>query len=91
MDTMTPPPRFDQKASRANDGEPIQSEIAALKTEFGELAASVAAAAKSGVEELHAAADERTGELRNFVRANPTQAALLSAGVGFMLGLLLTR
>ena len=91
MDTLNKGPRVGQPASKGEGNDAIQSEIAALKTEFGELAASVAAAARTGVSDMQDAAHQRTDELRDAIRTNPTQAALISAGIGFVIGLLVTR
>lgn len=69
----------------------ISVQIETLKSEFSDLAGKVAMAAKEQAGELQHAAADQTQELRKTIRANPMQATLVAAGIGFIFGLLMTR
>lgn len=69
----------------------ISSQIETLKSEFTDLAGKVALATKAQAADLQHAAEDKTQELRHAIRSNPMQATLITAGIGFVFGLLMTR
>ncbi len=66
----------------------LQDDIGQLVTTIGELTKETVATATT---EAQRAAGQTTERYETMVRNNPTRAALAAAGVGFVLGLLLTR
>ena len=73
----------------------ISDQIALLRKDLSGLAGTVTDLAKDHLGEtigdaLHAALG-KAGEVTAAIRANPMQATAIAAGVGFVVGLLLTR
>ena len=87
---------YDPKSStNGGAGARVSDDVSKLKNDIANLADSVRnlAGEKVGTtaEEVQATAKEKLGELEAMVRKNPTQSALVAAGVGFLIGLILTR
>lgn len=87
---------YDSKSpANAGAGARVSDDVSKLKNDIANLADSVRnlAGEKVGTtaEEVQATAKEKLGELEAMVRKNPTQSALVAAGVGFLIGLVLTR
>ncbi|MCB0056982.1 MAG: hypothetical protein KDJ47_16635 [Hyphomicrobiaceae bacterium] len=75
--------------------ETVATDFTALRSDISRLAASVQqmAANELGaqVEDLNAKASEQITAAERAIRKNPTQAALIAAGIGFMVGLIMIR
>ena len=73
----------------------ISDQITALRGDLSGLATTVSSLAKDQIGEtatdLQGAAADKTQDLKAAIRGNPMQAAAIAAGVGFVLGLVLTR
>jgi len=73
----------------------VQDNVAALRSDIANLADSVKRLASeqlgSSVEDLQDKAKEKVGDVEAAIRRNPSQAALIAAGVGFVFGLILSR
>ena len=87
-----------QGARPANDGGPVREvrdDIDALRSDIASLANSVSKLAGeklgSAVGDAQAVAGEKLGDIETAIRRNPTQAAMIAVGVGFLVGLVLTR
>ena len=82
-------------AAYSGAGERVSDDVAKLKTDISNLADSVRKLASEKVgttaEDVQVKAQEKLGELESLVHKNPTQSALIAAGVGFVIGLILTR
>lgn len=78
-----------QAASEVGDN------VAALRDDIASLAASVKRLAAeqlgTSAEEAQQLAKEKVGDLEAAIRRNPSQSALIAAGVGFVVGLILAR
>lgn len=78
--------------SAAND---VSDNVTALREDVANLAASVKRLAAeqigTSVEDVQDKAMEKVGDLENAIRRNPTQSALIAAGVGLVVGLILSR
>ena len=81
-------------SSRGSAPDPNDS-YEALKGDIATLADSVK---KLATEHMGSAVDgaqdqvkQRLGDIESSIRKNPTQAALIAAGVGFLVGLVVTR
>lgn len=77
---------------RASD---VQDNFEAIKTDVAKLADSVRKLASdqfgSAVGDAQDKVQEKVGDLERAVRRNPTQAALIAAGIGFVVGLIMLR
>ncbi len=87
-------------SSRADPSPPNrpaagEDNVAALRADISNLADSVKRLAKEQLgataEEVQDKAKEKLGDLEAAIRRNPSQAALIAAGVGFVFGLILSR
>jgi ElaB/YqjD/DUF883 family membrane-anchored ribosome-binding protein len=83
----------DQSTRSAADN--VGDNVAALRQDIAGLAESVKRLAAeqigSSVEDVQDKAKEKIGDLEASIRRNPSQAALIAAGMGFVVGLLLSR
>ena len=83
----------------ASGARPAASEVGdnvqALREDIASLAESVKRLAAeqlgSSVEDLQGKAKEKVGDIEAAIRRNPSQAALIAAGIGFVVGLILSR
>jgi ElaB/YqjD/DUF883 family membrane-anchored ribosome-binding protein len=71
-----------------DDIDALRSDIASLANSVSKLASEKFGAAASDVQ---AVAGERLGDIEGAIRRNPTQSAMIAVGVGFLVGLILTR
>ncbi len=89
-------------SSQADPGPPnrtaagdVEDNVAALRADISNLAESVKRLAKEQLgataEEVQDKAKEKLGDLEAAIRRNPSQAALIAAGMGFVFGLILSR
>jgi ElaB/YqjD/DUF883 family membrane-anchored ribosome-binding protein len=73
----------------------VQDNVAALRADIANLADSVKRLASeqlgSSVEDAQDKAMEKLGDVEAAIRRNPSQAAMIAAGIGFFVGLILTR
>jgi ElaB/YqjD/DUF883 family membrane-anchored ribosome-binding protein len=86
----------DQTTSDARSAaDNVGDNVAALRQDIASLAESVKRLAAeqigSSVEDVQDKAKEKIGDLEASIRRNPSQAALIAAGMGFVVGLLLSR
>ena len=82
-------------ASNGDAGKSVGDDIDALRSDIASLANSVSklAGEKLGLAagDVQAVAGERLADIETAIRRNPTQAAMIAVGVGFLAGLILTR
>jgi ElaB/YqjD/DUF883 family membrane-anchored ribosome-binding protein len=73
----------------------VGDNVQALRDDISSLAESVKRLASeqlgSSVEDLQDKAKEKVSDVEAAIRRNPSQAALIAAGVGFVFGLILSR
>ena len=73
----------------------VADQIALLRTDLSGIASTVSDLAKEQIGEavgdMRAAASERANNVETAIRAKPMQSAAIAAGIGFALGLLITR
>ena len=73
----------------------VGDNVAALRQDISSLADSVKRLAAeqigSSVEDVQDKAKEKIGDIEASIRRNPSQAALIAAGIGFVFGLILAR
>jgi ElaB/YqjD/DUF883 family membrane-anchored ribosome-binding protein len=92
MNTMFRQPT-DQKPH--NPSTTVSDEVRLLQTSLSELASKMKemTSDKLGAitNDVTQSAKDTTDKIEHIVRRNPTQATLVAAGVGFVVGMLLTR
>jgi ElaB/YqjD/DUF883 family membrane-anchored ribosome-binding protein len=75
--------------------EGISEQVKLLQSDLGNLASKVSDITKAkfaeATSDIQHKASETSDQLEGMIRKNPTQAALAAVGIGFVLGLLLTR
>jgi ElaB/YqjD/DUF883 family membrane-anchored ribosome-binding protein len=92
-------PNQDHQATRSSsnggNGKSVGDDIDALRSDIASLANSVSKLAGetfgTAAADAQAVAGERLGDIETAIRRNPTQAAMIAVGVGFLAGLILTR
>jgi ElaB/YqjD/DUF883 family membrane-anchored ribosome-binding protein len=77
--------RSDPNSKSASE---VGESVSALRTDIANLAESVK---RLATEQVQDKAKETLGDIEAAIRRNPTQGALVAAGVGFAVGLILTR
>ena len=81
--------------ARGTAASDVGDNVEALRQDIANLAESVKRLAAehigSSVEDVEDKAKETISDIEARIRRNPTQAALIAAGVGFVLGLILSR
>ncbi len=87
--------RPDSGASNGTAANDVSDSVATLRADIAALADSVKhlAAEQIGAsaEDVQGKAAETLGDIEAAIRRNPTQAALIAAGLGFIVGLILSR
>lgn len=73
----------------------VRDDVDTLRKDIASLASSVSTLASEKVGtaagDAQAMAKEKLGDIESAIRQNPTQSALIAIGVGFLIGLVLTR
>lgn len=73
----------------------VGDDVTALREDIASLAASVKRLAGeqlgTSVEDMQDMAKEKVGDLESAIRRNPSQSALIAAGIGFVVGIILAR
>jgi len=85
----------DQDPSAKSAANEVGDNVTALREDIASLAASVKRLASeqigTSVEDVQEKAMEKVGDLEAAIRRNPSQSAMIAAGVGLLLGLILAR
>ncbi len=85
----------DSSASFSGAKKAVEDDVDSLRSDIANLASSVSKLASekvgSAVGDAQAAAEQKLGDLESVIRKNPTQSAMIAAGVGFLFGLILSR
>jgi ElaB/YqjD/DUF883 family membrane-anchored ribosome-binding protein len=71
--------------------EKAQREIEELRRQLKELTAKYGPAAQAALQDVKKTVEENMGDIERQIREKPVQATLIAAGVGFLIGALLTR
>ena len=71
-----------------DDIDALRSDIASLANSVSKLAGDKLGAAVGDAQDM---AGEKLGDIEAVIRKNPTQAAMIAVGAGFLIGLILTR
>ena len=71
--------------------EKAQREIEDLRRRLKELTDKYGPTAQSALKDVRKTVEENMGDIERQIREKPVQATLIAAGVGFLIGALLTR
>jgi ElaB/YqjD/DUF883 family membrane-anchored ribosome-binding protein len=82
-----PPGGFDAAAA----AEKAQREIEDLRRQLKELTAKYGPAAQSALHDMRKTVEENMGDIERQIREKPVQATIIAAGIGFLIGALMTR
>lgn len=74
-----------------NSNDDVREQLNVLRKDLTELADTVKQQAKHKLSEAEDQARQKMGELEEQIREKPIQATLIAAGVGFLLGAILSR
>lgn len=78
------------RTSSTNNDE-LREQIDTLKTDFANLSDTVRKQASRGIEQAQETAAEKVEDLEAHIRRNPIQATAIAAGIGFLIGAILSR
>jgi ElaB/YqjD/DUF883 family membrane-anchored ribosome-binding protein len=85
----------DQDVSAKSAASEVGDNVAALREDIANLADSVKRLAAdqlgASVEDVQNKAMEKISDIEASIRRNPSQSALIAAGIGFVVGLILAR
>ena len=94
MATATFAQQVAQKAMET-PSDKVASDVEALRADIASLASSVSAlaGAKLGMtmDDAHAKAEKTMAQMERAIRQNPTQATVIAVGIGFVIGLVMSR
>lgn len=79
------------KTASNESTEELRAQIETLKADLSNLTETVRKEAARGVEGAKEQAAEKIEDLEAQIRRNPVQATAIAAGVGFLLGAILSR
>lgn len=86
---------YNQKEKVRDATRDVSQDFEALRSDVSRLAESVRNLATNElgttVEDIQAKAGEQISAVERAIRRNPTQAAMIAAGVGFLVGLIMIR
>jgi ElaB/YqjD/DUF883 family membrane-anchored ribosome-binding protein len=77
--------------SDANVAEKAQREIEDLRRQLKELTDKYGPTAQSALQDMRKTVEQNMGDLEKQIREKPVQATVIAAGIGFLIGALLTR
>jgi ElaB/YqjD/DUF883 family membrane-anchored ribosome-binding protein len=89
-DTNTTTGAANRPGSAAGNDE-LRDQLDTLKTDFADLAETVRGQAKRGLSEAQDRAGEKMEDIEAQIRRNPIQATAIAAGIGFLLGAIMSR
>lgn len=82
---------MDNKTGSQPSSDDVREQLNVLRKDLTELADTVKHQARHKLSEAEDQARQKVGELEEQIREKPIQAALIAAGVGFLLGAILSR
>lgn len=88
---MAKDPMQDMNATADYVADRGQSEIDELRRQVKELTEQYGSMAQHTISDMTETVRENMGDIEKQIREKPVQATLIAAGVGFLLGALLTR
>jgi ElaB/YqjD/DUF883 family membrane-anchored ribosome-binding protein len=78
-------------SSTSSNNEELREQLETLKTDFANLSDTVRKQASRGIEDAQDYAADKVEDLEAHIRRNPIQATAIAAGIGFLIGAILSR
>jgi ElaB/YqjD/DUF883 family membrane-anchored ribosome-binding protein len=78
-------------SSTSSNNEELREQLETLKTDFANLSDTVRKQASRGIEDAQEYAADKVEDLEAHIRRNPIQATAIAAGIGFLIGAILSR
>ena len=95
MPATSQDPQASKSSAYGGPAKDVKDDVDALRSDLASLASSVSKLATEKVGdaagEAQTLAKEKFGDIESAIRANPTQSALIAVGMGFLIGLVLSR
>ena len=79
------------RTSATGSNEELRQQIEALKSDLANLSDTVRKQASRGIDQAQERAAEKVEDLEAQIRKNPIQATAIAAGIGFLIGAILSR
>ncbi len=79
------------QGTSSGTNEELRAQIVQLKNDLAELSDTVKREAKHKIEDVQDRAAETLEDLEAHIRRKPIQSAAIAAGIGFLLGAILSR
>jgi ElaB/YqjD/DUF883 family membrane-anchored ribosome-binding protein len=79
-----------QSTNKAGNDE-LREQLSALKSDLTDLSETVQRQAKTGLSQAQDMAEEKFEDLEAQIRRKPITSAAIAAGVGFLIGAILSR
>lgn len=80
-----------RSSSNASSNEELREQLETLKADFANLSETVRKQASRGIEQAQERAAEKVEDLEAKIRRNPIQSTAIAAGIGFLIGAILSR
>lgn len=80
-----------QKKDHAPAGDDLREQIETLKSDFAELSESIRSEAKKGLEKAQDEASDKLEDLEAYIRRKPVHATAIAAGIGFLIGAIMSK
>jgi len=80
-----------QTTNKAGNEDELREQLSVLKADLTELSETVQRQAKAGLHQAQDMAEEKLEDLEAQIRRKPITSAAIAAGVGFLIGAILSR
>lgn len=80
-----------QTTNKAGNDDELREQLSVLKADLTELSETVQRQAKAGLSQAQDLAGEKLEDLEAQIRRKPITSAAIAAGVGFLIGAILSR
>lgn len=82
---------MDNQTTNKGGNEELREQLSVLKADLTELSETVQRQAKAGLNQAQGIAEEKFEDLEAQIRRKPITSAAIAAGVGFLIGAILSR
>ena len=80
-----------RSSSSRNDNDDLREQLSSLKSDLSNLSDTVRKQAKTEISKVEEHAAEKMEDLETQIRKNPIASTAIAAGVGFLIGAILSR
>jgi len=79
------------RSDSGSGNDEIREQLQTLRSDLSDLSDTVRKQARKGLDEAQERAAERVEDIEGQIRRNPIQSTAIAAGIGFLLGAILSR